>query len=401
MELNQYERAIVRNADWFVSMQGEDGFIHVPADEYYGVDGDASLIGHSMSVRVYAWYLTGDDAYRRSAETSAGWLIDRQDPHGGWHHDAGYSLDAAQCVMEGLASYQRLTGDRRCHDAMVRAADRMITGTVDDHGKLLIGNLTECGEYVHHALLAWRLTGLERHRAGALAILAAITSQFDDQQGYWNTVGDLETSTWMRVTKPCLGPILRCSMSKLGLKGKTIAKISEHVLPLAIRGRGPQYCLSMMDAEGLLDTLDGRVALPELTAQTARAVDWVHQHCRGPVPGSFCESRAVPEREAVYPLPAINDADNASLWPTATVLLAYVGLGDHLDQARATADWIVSMQDHDGGFWTHQRGDGERFGEKYGNINFYGSTALWYYDWAVVRGQLSPTLFPAEDRPAA
>ena len=395
MDLNSYERAIVRNADWFMSMQGDDGFIHVPADEYYGVAGDASLVGHSMSVRAYAWHLTGEDAYRRSAEASAEWLMERQDERGGWHHDAGYSLDAAQCVMEGLVSYERLTGDRRCHDAMIRAADRMITGTVAADGQLLLGNLTECGEYVHHALLAWRITGLDRHRDGALAILAAITSQFDDDQGYWNTVGDIDVSTWMKVAKPCLGPILRCSMSKLGLKGKTIAKISEHVLPLAINGRGPQYCLGMMDAEGLLDTLDGRIELPELAAQTERAVQWVEAHCRGPVAGSFCESMEIGDKDAVYPLAAINDADNASLWPTAAVLLAYVGLGNHHADAERTADWLVSMQDDSGGFWTHQDPDGKRFGGMYGKINFYGSTALWYYNRAVVRGALTPALVAA------
>lgn len=395
MQLNEYEQAIVRNADWFISMQREDGFIHVPADEYYGVAGDASLIGHSISVRAYAWHLTGDDSYRRSAEMSAKWLLERQDDHGGWHNDAGYSLDAAQCVMEGLASYERLTGDRRCHEAMIRAADRMIAGTVDPNGQLLIGNLAECGEYVHHALLAWRLSGLDRHREGALAILKAITSQFDDREGYWNTVGDIEESTWMRLTKPCLGPILRCGVSKLGLKGKTIAKISEHVLPLAIRGRGPQYCLSMMDAEGLLDTLDGRIELSELGAQTQRAVQWVHRHCRGPTPGSFCESRAVSDADAVYPVPAINDSENASLWPSAAVLLAYVGLRDFHDEARRTADWIVSMQDETGAFWTHQDRQGRRFGEMYGNINFYGSTALWYYNWVMQRESLSPMLFPS------
>lgn len=58
--------------------------------------------------------------------------------------------------------------------------------------------------------------------------------------------------------------------------------------------------------------------------------------------------------------------------------------------ARATkvADWVISMQDEGGGFITHQAPDGERFGEKYGNINFYASTALWYYNAYYVRGKV-------------
>ena len=42
MTLNSYEKTIVRNADFFIAMQDERGFIEVPADEYYGVAGDAS-----------------------------------------------------------------------------------------------------------------------------------------------------------------------------------------------------------------------------------------------------------------------------------------------------------------------------------------------------------------------
>src|SRR5690349_8363820 len=128
MTFNRYEQAIVRNADFFMAMQDDSGFIKIPADEYYGVEGDASLIGHAMSVRGYAWVLTGDAKYLESARTSARFLAERQDTRGGWHHDAGYSLDAAQCVMEGFASYERLSGDKQFHDVLVRAADRMIAG---------------------------------------------------------------------------------------------------------------------------------------------------------------------------------------------------------------------------------------------------------------------------------
>jgi hypothetical protein len=269
----------------------------------------------------------------------------------------------------------------------------MITGTVDSAGKLLIGNLTEVGEYAHHSFLAWRLTGLDRHLAGGRAIVKTITSQFDAEQGYWNTVGDIDVPRWMELSKACLSPIMRSSMSKLGLKGRTIAQISEKVLPLAIAGRGPQYTLGMMDAEALLDTLDGKLELGELASQTDRAIEGVMAHCKGPTPGSFCESKKVPANEAVYPLPAINDSENATLWPTSAVLLALVARG-RTEHAKRTANFVVSMQDEDGGFWTHQDESGKRFGEKYGNINFYGSTGLWYYNWVMERRQVAGTLFP-------
>ena len=50
------------------------------------------------------------------------------------------------------------------------------------------------------------------------------------------------------------------------------------------------------------------------------------------------------------------------------------------------ADFFVSMQDDDGGLWTHQDESGQRFGEKYGNINFYGAVALWFFNAVYERG---------------
>jgi hypothetical protein len=389
MTLNPYEQTIVKNADFFVAMQDATGFIKIPADEYYGVAGDASLIGHAMAIRTYAWVLTGDAKYLESARASARFLAERQDETGGWHHDAGYSLDAAQCVMEGFCTYERLSRDRTFHDVFVKAADRMISGTVTHDGAPLIGNLTECGEYAHFAFLAWKQSGLERHKKGGEAILKNITDHFDANAGYWDTAVEPKTGAVISALKPCLNPILRLAVAHSDMKGKTIAKISEFMLPLVMKGHGPQYSLGMMDAEALLDTHDGKLALPLLREQTARAIDWVEKNCPGPVPGSLVESKAVPEREAVYPLRSINNSVNASLWPTAAYLLALVGMNDkatYEPRARRVADWIVSMQDGDGGLWTHQDASGKRFGQKYGNINFYGSVGLWYFNAVYERG---------------
>ena len=382
MELNAFEEAIVRNARWFVAREDRSGFIAVPADEYYGVTGDASLIGHAVSVRTMGWVLTGDEALLESARRSAKWLADRQDARGGWHHDAGLSLDAAQCVFEGFCSYEQRTGDRGFHDVMVRAADRMVSGTLDASGGLKILNLSEVGEYAHFCFLAWKQTGEQRFRDAGNKIVDAITASFDDHEGYWNTAVAAPLSGAMKVLEPCLNPIFRASVAHLHMKGKTVAKISEHVLPLVMRGHGPQYGLGLMDAEALLDTLDGSVGLPTLAAQTARAVEWAERHCAGPTPGSLVESKKVTPSAAVYPLPAINDSTNASLWPTCCYLLALTALDDwarYGERADATARWIVSMQDEDGAFFTHQDAAGKRFGQKYGNINFYGSLALWHY----------------------
>lgn len=382
MDLGRIEAAIVANAGWFDSQQDEDGFIRVPADEYYGIEGDASLIGHSVSVRVYAWRLTGEDSFLASARRSLDWLSHRQDERGGWHNDAGYALDAAQCVMEGFCTYERLTGDRRFHETLIRAADRMIEGTVAPDGGLRIGNLTECGEYAHFAFLAWKQTGLQRHRAGGEHILRAIEANFDEGEGFWNTAVEPGLSPLLAAAKPILNPILRAGTMRLGLKGKTVARISEHLLPLVMKGRGPQYALGLMDAESLLDQDGERLEFPQLRRQTARAIEWAERNCRGPAAGSLVESKPVAAGQEVYPLKAINDSENASLWPTAAYLIALVAMDDsatYQKRAQETAEWILAMQDGDGGFWTHEAPDGRRYGQKYGNINFYATTALWCY----------------------
>lgn len=389
MSLNRYEEAIVGNALWFQRVEDAKGYIAVPADEYYGVIGDASLIGHAVSVRVCGWVLSGDRTLLDSALRSARWLAERQDERGGWHYQAGYALDAAQCVFEGFCTYERLTGDRQFHEVMVRAADRMFAGTLNPDGSLKIRNLTECGEYAHFGFLAWKQTGLERHLKGAQTILDAIMANFDEQEGYWNTALAPDAGPVLNALKPCLTPILRVSVARMNLKGKTIAKVSERLLPLVMKGNGPQYALGMMDAESLLDTLDGSLRQAELKEQTARAIEWVERRCAAAVPGSFVESTRTPHGKGVYPLPAINDSINASLWPTAAYLLALVGMNDtaiYGERARRTADWIVSMQDESGALWPHQDSQGRRFGEKYGNINFYGAIGLWWFNAFVERG---------------
>jgi hypothetical protein len=105
--LNRYEMAIVRNADWFMSRQSREGYIDVEGDEFYGLRGDATLIGHSVTVRCYAGILTASDYYFDSAQRSLVWLAARQDANGGWRDFSAFTLDGAQCVFEGSTPTRR------------------------------------------------------------------------------------------------------------------------------------------------------------------------------------------------------------------------------------------------------------------------------------------------------
>ena len=378
--LNRYERAIVRNADWFIARQSREGYVDVDGDEFYGIRGDATLIGHSVTVRCHAFLLSGSGEYLKSARRSLDWLAARQDTSGGWRGFSAFSLDGAQCVFEGFNTYQNISGDRHFEPVLIKAADRMIRGTLHADGTLRLANIIEIGEYAHFALLAWKTTGEPRFKIAAENILAHIERNFDVTEGMWRPFdcASLRNDFLTRLVRP----ILRLSMLNLPLRGKMVARISEHLAPLAVIDSYPQYAMSLMDAEALLDTLDGSCDFPQLYRQTRAAKTWAETNCPGPFSGCLVESRRIGAKPPVFPVPIINDTRMAALWPTACLLIAYCGLNDDKYRSRAerVADWILTVQDEGGGFSNFQKPDGSVMPLQSGNVNFYASMALWLFN---------------------
>jgi hypothetical protein len=381
--LNAYELAILRNAEWFISRQREEGYIDAEGDEFYGIRGDATLVGHSVTVRMYAYALTGRERFLVSARRSLEWLAARQDVAGGWKRHAAYTLDGAQCVFEGFNTYRQLTRDPQFDDSLTRAADRMISGTVDDNGDLMLLNIIEIGEYAHFSMLAWKTTGDERYRRSGEAILGHIMRNFDEDEGFWCPFDrNAQLTPGQRFARRAIGQILRGSVRALPIRGRRAARLAEHLLPLVAASSRPQYSMSLMDAEVLIDTLDDSCSFPELRRQTTRAIDWVLKHCRGPTPGTVVESRPTRQREHVYPLAIVNDTELAATWPTSCLLLAYCGLNEarYREAATQVADWLVSIQDEHGAFYNFQKPDGTFLPLQSGNVNFYASMSLWVYN---------------------
>jgi hypothetical protein len=378
--LNTYEHAIVRNADWFVGRESAEGFIDAEGDEIYGMRGDATLIGHSVTVRCYASALTSSSHYLESVRRSLDWLAARQDRRGGWRGFSAFTLDGAQCVFEGFNSYQKIAGDRRYEAVLIRAADRMLRGTLDSDGSLRLSNLIEIGEYAHFALLAWKTTGEIRFKQAAECILAHIERNFDELEGAWRPfdIRKLRHDSLARL----LRPLLRFGMQHVPVRGKMLAKLSEHLVSLVVIESYPQYALSLMDAEALIDTLDGSCGFARLKEQARAAITWTELHCQGPFPGSLIESREMDGRTGVYPVPILNNTRLAALWPSTCLLVAYCGVNDasYRNKARAVADWILSVQDSEGGFSNFQNPDGSMRPLQSGNVNFYASMGLWLFN---------------------
>jgi hypothetical protein len=379
-DLNPYERAIVRNADWFIDRQTREGYIDAEGDEFYGVRGDATLVGHSVSVRCYAGILTGTERYLDSARRSLDWLEARQDPSGGWRGFSAFTLDGAQCVFEGFDTYERVTGDRRYREVLVRAADRMIAGALNADGTLRLPDLIEVGEYAHFALLAWKTTGHDRFKSAAESLVGHIERNFDEGEGMWLPFDSakLRRDALARVVRP----VLRFGTLHLPLRGRLVARVSEHLAALSVERSFPQYAMSLMDAEALLDALDGSCEFPRLKEQTRAAIAWTETHCRGPFPGSLVESRNLNGEPGVFPIPIINDTRMAALWPTTCMLIAYCGMREeeYRDRAASVADRILATQDDRGGFSNFQNPDGSVRSLQSGNVNFYASLALWLFN---------------------
>lgn len=378
-DLVPFETAIVHNADWFMAHQKREGWMDVQGDEFYGLRGDATLIGHSVTVRCLAWVLTGQESYRLSARKSLQWLAERQDSKGGWRHNSAFTLDGAQCVFEGFNTYRLVTGDREFDPILIRAADRMINGTIGPDGELLLPNIIEIGEYAHFSLLAWKTTGKARFFKAAMHIAEHIQDNFDNEQGYWLPFD--RCSERSDLTAKFLRPVIRMFMHTFAPRGRFVARIAGQMAPLAIDANRPQYAMNLMDAEALLDTLDGSCALPELKRQTAAAIKWAETHCTGPFPGSLTEAASPQTGPPVYPVPILNDTKMAALWPTTCLLIAYCSMNHprYADRARQTAQWIISVQDNAGGFANFQRPDGSFLPLQSGNVNYYACIALWLY----------------------
>lgn len=378
-ELNPYQAAIVRNAEWFLSRQDREGRIDAPGDEFYGLRGDATLVGHSASVQIFAYRLTANDHFLEAARRSLEWLAARQDPCGGWSRHSAFTLDGAQCVFEGFQTFRGATGETRFDGTLLRAADRMVRGVLREDGSLRLGNIIEIGEYGHFAMLAYKATREPRFRAAADRIVAHIVRNYDSRAGYWVPY-DLDAP--VPRGRGILRPLLRGMLRIVPPRGRVMARAADHLLPFVAGAPRPQYSMSLMDAEPLLDTLDSSCEFPELARQTRAAVGWAVARCRGPFLGSLVESAPTAPRDRVYPVRVLNDSRVAALWPTACLLLAYCGLHDPalLAEARAVADRLVAAQDGAGAFRNFRAPDGSFLPLRSGNVNFYASMALWVFN---------------------
>lgn len=380
--MNKYQSAIERNAEWFQARQKANGYVDAEGDEFYGLRGDATLVGHSVSVRVFAFGLTGNEMYLEAATKSLEWLATHQDPDGGWKHQSAFTHDGAQCAFEGFNTYRRCTGIRRFDGNLVRAADRMLRGVLRDDGGLRLRNVIEIGEYAHFAMFAFKTTGEERFRKAAESLVTHITRNFDEKEGYWVPYDkDAVPSPGGELLRSVLSPLLHKILPALPVRGRLAARMADHLLPLLAATPRPQYSMSLMDAEALLDTVDGSSSFPELERQTRRAVRWATLQCRGPFRNTVTESRPTNPHDQVYPLPILNDTRLAALWPTTCLLLAYCGLNDSnlREEALLVADSILEFQGEDGGFHNFREPDGTLQPLQSGNVNFYASMSLWVY----------------------
>ncbi|MDH5636963.1 MAG: hypothetical protein OEZ04_00560 [Nitrospinota bacterium] len=218
-----------------------------------------------------------------------------------------------------------------------------------------------------------------RFKEAALTIMGHIQDNYDEAEGFWNPYDKNQKAPLLA---PIIRPVIRGAMVLISPRGRLLARISDSLIPYVAGPTHPQYSMSLMDSEPLLDTLDGSCEFPELVKQTELAIEWAVSHCPVPFHGTLGESKPEPSSRCVYPLAIINDTNMAAAWPISLLLLTYCGLRQerHKEAATRAADWLVSIQDKTGGFYNFQNPDGSFHELQSGNINFYVSMSLWIFN---------------------
>ena len=64
-------------------------------------------------------------------------------------------------------------------------------------------------------------------------------------------------------------------------------------------------------------------------------------------------------------------------------------------KAQSVADWILTVQDEQGGFSNFQNADGSKRPLQSGNVNFYASMALWLFNEIYRDGRIKLFSAPA------
>ncbi len=300
--------SLKRVGDWLVSHQNPDGTFSVQMDHVTPGYQDALLLGCAAIMLLDTYRLTKDATYLEAAERTLDLLAEWQQGDGSWGSRTHYTIGGVYYPIAAFAKHELYTHSGRYSEPLRMAVDKLISSVGEWNPK--VHYIFEVGEYAYALLLAWRATGEEEYANVAENWIDFLTSRsaFDHGWGAWNTL-----------------------VSGVGPQGMWDAAL-------------PTLPLLLVEDHDLLSLANesAHYALKKLSSGE---------------PGAFVASAGVPESERALLDDVYTDTENAYTHFSGEFLLlaTIVGLDD---EAERTAEWLMSMQSPEGGFYFRKAPNG-------------------------------------------
>lgn len=318
--------SIVRVADWLVNNQNPDGTFNLKMSYRNGYYQDALILGCAAIVLLDAYHITDDTRYLEAANLTLTLLAEWQELEGDWSSRSHYAAGGVYYPIMAFAKFQIYTNNDVFMENMLRAADSLIR--LAEEKSIRHYYVFEMGERSYALLLVWKATNITRYKGVARRWIRFLEEEaFDHEAGAWNT---------------------------------------------RIDGKGPQ---GMWDAvlPALPLLASNYIVLRELAN---RSFFWALENLSSFEPGAYTPSSPAGEislSDEVY-----RDEVNAYPHFVAEFLILASILGREAE-AREAAEWLLSMQAPDGGFYFRKRPDGSIEREEYVWDSFWVAFGLYTY----------------------
>jgi len=300
--------SLERAGNWLMSNQNPDGTFSVQMDHVTPGYQDALLLGCAAMMLLDTYRLTKNATYLEAAERTLDLLTEWQQGDGSWGSRTHYTVGGVYYPIAAFAKHELYTHSGRYTEPLRMAVDKLISSVGEWNPK--VHYIFEVGEYAYALLLAWRATGEEDYADVAESWIDFLTSRsaFDHSWGAWNTL-----------------------VSGVGPQGMWDAVL-------------PTLPLLLVEDDDLLSLANesAQYALKRLSSDE---------------PGAFVASAVVSGSEGALLDDVYTDTENAYTHFSGEFLLlaTIVGLDD---QAERTAEWLMSMQSREGGFYFRRSPNG-------------------------------------------
>ena len=315
--------ALIKVADWLVANQNSDGTFNLKMNHLDPEYQDAFILGCAAIILLDTYQITGNARYLEAANLTLTLLSNWQDTDGDWSSHSRYISGGVYYPVVAFAKYQLYTNNNTFMDNIQKAAESLIRLKEKISPQSYV---FEIGEGAYTLLLTWKVTNSSEYKEAADRLVSQLESKyFDYKAGAWNTRVD---------------------------------------------GKGPQ---GMWDA--VLPALPLLVhEYPKLRRLANRSFYWAFRNLRSFEAGAYITCS--PKGEVSLSDDIYRDTESVYSHFTAEFLVLASILGK---EAGETANWLISMQAPDGGFYFRKSPDGSIDRREFVWDSFWAFFGLYTY----------------------